>query len=91
MATKQKNINLSSQNKELREESVQEMEKCIDDAYFYGSNRILLNSGRPSDNGENEIAYECLKKSLEESLKYIHGVTKDYTLYLNHRTGRCKS
>ena len=50
MAAKQKNLNLSSLNKELREESVQEMKKCIDDAYFYGAYSILINSGRSPDN-----------------------------------------
>jgi len=56
MAAKQKNLNLSSINKDLREESVQEMKNCIDDAYFYGSHTILINSGRSPDNGEDEIA-----------------------------------
>ncbi|MHA1747281.1 MAG: sugar phosphate isomerase/epimerase family protein [Promethearchaeota archaeon] len=80
MAAKQKNLNLSSLNKELGEESVQEMKKCIDDAYFYGSYSILINSGRSPDNGEDEIAYEYLKKSLEGLLKYIDVSAKDYKL-----------
>jgi len=80
MAAKQKNLNLSSLNKELGEESVQEMKKCIDDAYFYGSYGILINSGRSPDNGEDEIAYEYLKKSLEGLLKYIDVSAKDYKL-----------
>ena len=90
MAAKQKNLNLSSQNKELREESVQEMKKCIDDAYFYGANSLLLNSGRCPDNGEDKIAYEYLKKSLEELLKYIDGEAKDYKLYLTIEPGDTK-
>jgi hypothetical protein len=45
------------------------MKKCIDDAYFYSASSLLLNSGIRSDNGEDEIAYEYLKKSLEELLK----------------------
>ena len=87
MATKQKNLNLSSQNKELREESVQEMKKCIDDAYFYSANSLLLNSGRRPDNGEDEIAYEYLKKSLEELLKYIDVSAKGYKLNLTLEPG----
>ena len=87
MAAKQKNLNLSSQYKELREESVQEMKKCIDDAYFYGASSLLLNSGRRPDNGENEIAYECLKKSLEGLLKYIDVSAKDYKLNLTLEPG----
>jgi len=87
MAAKQKNLNLSSQNKELREESVQEMKKCIDDAYFFGSRAILVNSGRRPDNVEDEVAYEYLKKSLEELLKYIDVSTKDYKLYLTLEPG----
>lgn len=87
MAAKQKNLNLSSPNKELREESVQEMKKCIDDAYFYGSNSILINSGRRSENEEDEIAYEYLKKSLEELLKYIDVSAKDYKLNLTLEPG----
>jgi len=87
MAAKQKNLNLSCQNKELREESVQEMKKCIDDAYFYGANSLLLNSGRCPDNGEDEIAYEHLKKSLEELLKYIDVSAKDYKLNLTLEPG----
>ena len=87
MAVKQKNLNLSSQNKELREESVQEIKKCIDDAYFYGANSLLLNSGRCPDNGEDEIAYEYLKKSLEELLKYMDEKAKDYRLNLTLEPG----
>ena len=87
MAAKQKNLNLSSTNKELREESVQEMKKCIDDAYFYGSKSLLINSGRSPDNREDEIAYEYLKKSLEELLKYIDVSAKDYKLNLTLEPG----
>src|SRR5665648_207728 len=87
MAAKQKNLNLSSQNKELREESVQEMKKCIDDAYFYGTNSLLLNSGRCPDNGENKVAYRYLKKSLEELLKYMDEKAKDYRLNLTLEPG----
>jgi len=87
MAAKQKNLNLSSQNKKLREESVQEMKKCINDAYFYGSHTILINSGRSPDNGEDEIAYDYLKKSLEELLKYIDVSAKDYKLNLTLEPG----
>ena len=90
MAAKQKNLNLSSLNKELREESVQEMKKCIDDAYFYGSYSILMNSGRHPDNGEDKIAYEYLKKSLEELLKYINISAKDYKLNLTLEPGDIK-
>ncbi len=90
MAAKQKNLNLSSQNKKLRKESVQEMKKCINDAYFYSANSLLLNSGRRPDNGEDEIAYEYLKKSLEELLKYIDGEAKDYKLYLTIEPGDTK-
>jgi len=87
MAAKQKNLNLSSPNKELRKESVQEMKKCIDDAYFYGAYSILINSGRRPDNEEDQIAYEYLKKSLEELLKYIDVSTKDYKLNLTLEPG----
>ena len=87
MAAKQKNLNLSSQYKELREESVQEMKKCIDDAYFYGANSLLLNSGRCPGNGEDKIAYEYLKKSLEGLLKYIDVSAKDYKLNLTLEPG----
>jgi len=90
MAAKQKNLNLSSINKDLREESVQEMKNCIDDAYFYGSHTILINSGRSPDNGEDEIAYEYLKKSLEELLKYIDASARDYKLNLTLEPGDTK-
>jgi len=90
MAAKQKNLNLSSQDKELREESVQEMKKCIDDAYFYGTNSLLLNSGRCLDNGKDKISYEYLKKSLEELLKYIDVSDKDYKLNLTLEPGDTK-
>jgi len=87
MAAKQKNLNLSSSNKESREKSIQEMKKCIDDAYFYNSYSILVNSGRRPDNGEDQIAYEYLKKSLEELLEYIDGKAKDYKLNLTLEPG----
>lgn len=87
MAAKQKSLNLSSLNEELRERSIQEMRKCIDDAYFFGSRAILVNSGRSPDNGEDEIAYEYLKKSLEELLKYIDVSAKDYKLNLTLEPG----
>jgi len=87
MAAKQKNLNLSSPDKELREESVYEMKKCIDDAYFYGSNSLLINSGRRPENEKDEIAYKYLKKSLEELLKYIDISVKDYQLNLTLEPG----
>jgi len=87
MAAKQKNLNLSSPDKELREESVQEMKKCIDDAYFYNSYSILINSGRRPENEEDQIAYGYLKKSLEELLKYIDVSAKDYKLNLTLEPG----
>jgi len=90
MAAKQKNLNLSSLNQELREESVQEMKRCIDEAYFYGSQSILINSGRSPDNGEKKVAYEYLKKSLEELLKYIEGEAQDYQLNLSLEPGDTK-
>ncbi len=90
MAAKQKNLNLSSLNLELREESVQEMKRCIDEAYFYGSQSILINSGRSPDNGEKKVAYEYLKKSLEELLKYIEGEAQDYQLNLSLEPGDTK-
>jgi len=87
MAAKQKNLNLSSINKDLREESVQEMKNCIDDAYFYGANSLLINSGKRPDNGENNLAYEYLKKSLEELLIYIDEEAKGYKLNLTLEPG----
>jgi len=90
MATKQKNLNLSSLNQELREESVQEMKRCVDEAYFYGSQSILINSGRSPDNGEKKVAYEYLKKSLKELLKYIEGRAQDYRLNLSLEPGDTK-
>jgi len=87
MAAKQKNLNLSSLDKGLREKSIQEMKKCIDDAYFFGSQTILVNSGRRPDNGEGKVAYEYLKKSLEELLKYIGVSAKDYRLNLTLEPG----
>ena len=90
MVAKQRNLNLSSLNNELREESVQEMKKCIDDAYFYGSHTILINSGRSPDNGEDEVAYEYLKKSLKELLKYMDASVKDYKLNLTLEPGDIK-
>ena len=90
MAAKQKNLNLSSLNQELREESVQEMKRCIDEAYFYGSQSILINSGQSPDNGEKKVAYEYLKKSIEELLKYIEGEAQDYRLNLSLEPGDTK-
>ena len=63
------------------------MKKCIDDAYFYGAYSILINSGRSPDNGEDEVTYEYLKKSLEELLKYIDVSAKDYKLNLTLEPG----
>ena len=91
MAAKQKNLNLSSSNKELREESVQAMKKCIDDAYFYGAYSILINSGRCPDNEEeNIVAYECLKGSLISLLDYIDRKAKNYKLNLTLEPGDIK-
>jgi len=87
MAAKQKGLNLSSQKEKLRGKAVQELKKCIDDAYFYGSRSLLLNSGQRPDNGEYDIAYECLKKSLKELLKYIDVSAKDYKLNLTLEPG----
>ena len=81
MSAKQNNLNLSSLNAELREKSVQEMKKCIDDAYFYNSQNILVNSGRrPFSENDNNLAYEYLKKSVITLLDYIDRKAQNYKL-----------
>jgi len=91
MSAKQNNLNLSSLNRVLREESVQEMRKCIDDAYFYNSQSILINSGRrPCGEEDDNVAYECLKNSIIALLEYIDRESKDYKLNLTLEPGDTK-
>jgi len=94
MKTKQENLNLSSLSREIRGRSLQEMQKSIDDAYFYNSESILVNSGRRPmsisiNDKENDIeaAYEYLKKSLIILLEYIDKKAKDYKLKLTLEPG----
>jgi sugar phosphate isomerase/epimerase len=88
IALKQNNLNLSALNEEIREKSIREIKKCIDDAYFYNSQSTLINSGRsPKDEADNGVAYECLKKSMSALLDYIEKKSKNYQLKLTLEPG----
>jgi len=94
MKAKQENLNLSSLNREIRKKSVEKIKKCIDDAYFYNSEIILVNSGkRPMPSSitekENNIddAYKFLKESLILLLEYINKKSKDNKLNLTLEPG----
>src|SRR5690554_4378573 len=63
MAAKTNNLNISSLNEKERKKSVEEIKKCILDAYYYGSQAVLINSGpRPEEKGQINSAYRSLKK-----------------------------
>jgi len=88
MALKQNNLNLSALDEEIREKSIREIKKCIDDAYFYNSQSMLINSGRrPKDEVDNVVAYKCLKKSMIALLNYIEKKSKNYQLKLTLEPG----
>ncbi len=90
MKAKQENLNLSSLDREIRKKSIKEIKKCIDDAYFYNSESILINSGkRQLPVLENNIyfGYEYLKESLVSLLEYIDTKSKDYKLNLTLEPG----
>ena len=94
MKAKQENLNLSSLSQEIREKSIEEIKKCIDDAYFYNSESLLVNSGkRPmivsiDDKEKNiEAAYEYFKQSLLIILEYIEKKSKNYKLKLTLEPG----
>lgn len=79
MSAKQNNLNLSSLNTEVRTESVQRIKECVDDAYFYNSQSILINSGRrPHNEVDNNKAYQYFKRSIIGLLDYIDRKSKDY-------------
>ena len=88
MASKRKGLNLSSLNEVLRKRTVEEMKRCIDDSYFYGSTSLLINSGKRPDIKEKESgAYNCLRKSIIELLEHAKEVKKDYILNINLEPG----
>lgn len=88
MASKRKSLNLSSLNEGLRKRTVEEMKRCIDDSYFYGSTSLLINSGKRPDTKEKESgAYNCLRKSVIELLEYAKEVKKDYILNISLEPG----
>lgn len=88
MASKRKGLNLSSLNEALRKRTVEEIKRCIDDSYFYGSASLLINSGkRPDKEGKEYNAYNCLRKSVIELLEYAKEVKKDYILNISLEPG----
>ncbi len=88
MASKRKGLNPSSLNEVLRERTVEEMKRCIDDSYFYGSTSLLINSGKRPDIKEKESgAYNCLRKSIIKLLEYAKEVKKDYILNISLEPG----
>jgi len=88
MKAKQENLNLSSLSKEIREKSIKEIKKCIDDAYFYNSEAILLNSGRrPHKKEDNKNAYDCFKDSMIRLLDYAYRESKNYKLEVTIEPG----
>lgn len=88
MASKRKGLNLSSLNEALRKRTVEEIKRCIDDSYFYGSVSLLINSGkRPDKEGKEYNAYNCLRKSVIELLEYAKEVKKDYILNISLEPG----
>jgi len=88
IASKRKGLNLSSSNEVLRERTVEEMKRCIEDSYFFGSTSLLINSGKRPDVKEKESdAYNCLRKSVIELLEYAKEVKKDYILNISLEPG----
>ena len=88
IAAKTNKLNLSSLDENVRKASINELKKCISDAYFYGAGNILINSGpRPKNADELTIAYNALKKSIMELLQYIEEIKKDYIMNITLEPG----
>ena len=94
MKAKQENLNLSSLDENTRKRSLLEIQKCVDGAYFYNSESILVNSGkRPMSKSvldkDNNLdnAYKYLKESLILLLEYINKKSRDYKLNLTLEPG----
>lgn len=88
IAAKTKKLNLSSLDEDLRNKSIEEIKKCINDAYFYNSSYLLINSGpRPKEKGNDFSAYIALRKSIGELLKYAIDKAEDYLLNITLESG----
>mgnify|MGYP001040629922 CR=1 FL=1 len=81
-------LNLASLDKDLRQTSVEEVKKYIEDAYYFGARAILINSGKKTvDKQEELLAYQALKNSLKELLKFNVKKSDDYLLDVHLETG----
>lgn len=88
MAAKTKRLNISSLDQNIRINSINELKECIDDAYYYNSKRILINSGkRPKNSNDIKIALKYLKESILELLNYIDNCKEDKSLILSLEPG----
>ncbi|GAA0180982.1 hypothetical protein SH2C18_35810 [Clostridium sediminicola] len=88
IATKTQKLNLSSLDESLRRKSVEVIKNCIDDAYYYNSTSLLINSGPRPDSKENlSLALNSFNKSIEEVLQYTNEIAKDYLLDITLETG----
>ena len=88
MAAKTKGLNISSLDKDIRVNSINLLKECIDDAYFYKSKRILINSGKRLDkNKDIKKSLNYLKESIFELLNYIDNCKENEPLILTLEPG----
>lgn len=88
IATKTQKLNLSSLDESLRRKSIEVIKNCIDDAYYYNSTSLLINSGpRPDSKEDIFSALNSFNKSIEEILQYTNEKAKDYLLDITLETG----
>jgi sugar phosphate isomerase/epimerase len=87
MHAKLNNLNISYVNDSLREKSVEELKTCIDNAKYYGANRLLINSGRkPDEKKHNKKSYQLLMNSLDE-LNYYNNIINTEPIVLTLEPG----
>lgn len=71
MHAKINNLNISSINDSIRNNSIEQLKLCIDNTKYYGAKKLLINSGRrPENESKIKEAFQLLVNSLENLIKY---------------------
>lgn len=86
--SKREHLNLSSLDERTRREAIEKMKDCIDNAYYFGAQSLLINSGKkPDDKSKSVQAYNHLKHSINELLRYASEKKEKYLLEITLESG----
>lgn len=80
---KRDRVNLGDLDTSKRQYAIDKVQQLIDEAYYYGSEKMLFVSGeRYATEEENERSFELLVQSVHQLSQYAENVATDYVLEL---------